>query len=256
MTLNLRTLERPNKGLAMGSKHPPISSWPEWFGRAAQVFDDPRMKIAYYKDGQTGEPYSQESVHRTHQDIFDKLTPHSNHAILDIGCGVGYFTKFFSDKIKMIVGTDVSSHMIQSAYAMNPNGLFLVAKADAIPLKGKFFDRIFSYGVTQYLPDEATIERMLDEMSRLLKNDGKMLIGDILEPVHAASTTSYNKITTKGHRWWPEDLDHNLTKLYLSKSFFLNYAQRHRLTCHFFKQNILGRSIPTPRYDVIMTPQI
>ena len=229
-----------------------VNSWSEWFDRAAQVFDDPRMKIAYYKSGKTGEPYPEDAVRLTHQGIFDKLQPRPADWLLDVGCGVGFFTKFFSGKVKRIVGTDVSPHMIKTAATLNPRGAFCVARADVLPFKEKLFDRIFSYGVTQYLPNEATVERMLDEMRRLLKVKGKILVGDILEPVQEVDNKSYNKPTPKSKPWWPGSLDHNLSKLYLSRKFFLKYCEKHPLSCRFFKQEIPGRSIPTPRYDVLM----
>ncbi len=236
-------------------KNTPLSSWSEWFDRAAQVFDDPRMKIAYYQNGQTGEPYSEEAVHLTHQDVFNKLAPRPSDTILDVGCGVGYFTQFFSGKVKKIVGVDVSFHMIETAYTLNPKGFFIVAKADEIPFREMIFDGIFSYGVTQYLPDESAIQRMLDGMRRLLKDGGKILVGDILAPMHhsAAETKSYQKSTAKGRPWWPQELDHNLTKLYIAEEFFLGYCRKDHLDCQFFKQNIPGRPIPTPRYDVVIT---
>ena len=232
---------------------PPVHSWSEWFDRAAQVFDDPRMKVAYYKSGKTGEPYPEESVQLTHQDIFNKLKPQKDHHILDVGCGVGFFTKFFSDKVAKIVGTDVSPHMIKTASALNPSAVFLVAPADVLPFKGELFDRIFSYGVTQYLPDEKTVQRMLGEMQRLLKPRGQIFIGDILEPVQEIDIKSYSKSTPKSKPWWPESLDHNLPKLYLAKDFFRSYCGKHHLSCRFFQQSIPGRSIPTPRYDVLMS---
>ncbi len=270
-----------------------ILSWPEWFDRAAQVFKDPRMKIAYYNNGLTGEPYSQEVVRLTHQDIYDKISPlanhpdsyletvyrraafhpmgekfHSsrsrgenhflsrnlgNHVVLDVGCGVGYFTKFFGDKMGQIIGTDVSVNMLRTAHSMNPNHIFIVAKAHELPFSGGIFDRVFSYGVTQYLSDERMVQKMLDEMCRLLKANGRILVGDILEPIEETQDPSCIKPTPKGKPWWPHSLDHDLKKLYVARQIFRDYGFKKGLTVKFFNQNISGRSLPTPRYDVILT---
>src|SRR3989338_1956122 len=156
-----------------------VQSWSDWFDRAAQAFDDPRMKIAYYKNGQTGEPSPKEAARATHQDIFNKLSPSPTDTILDVGCGVGYFTHYFGDKVLQVTRTDVAPHMIETAKKLTPHGIFVVAPAHQLPFQGKIFDKIFSYGVTQYLPDEATVQKMLREMLRLLKNGGRILIGDI-----------------------------------------------------------------------------
>ncbi len=232
-----------------------VQSWPDWFDRAAKEFADPRMKIAYYKNGQTGEPYPEEAVKATHQDIFSKLSPAPTDSILDIGCGVGYFTKYFGKKVKQVTGTDVSPQMIKTAKKLNPHGIFAVAPAHKLPFKGKLFDKIFSYGVTQYLPDEKTAQEMLKGMLRLLKNDGRILIGDILEPVHQDAKITYKKMSAKSKPWWPQSLDHDLTKLYLARDFFKKFAKENNLKCTFYEQKITGRSIPTPRYDVILDAQ-
>ncbi|OGX06949.1 MAG: hypothetical protein A2Z88_04040 [Omnitrophica WOR_2 bacterium GWA2_47_8] len=234
------------------TKNSPISSWAQWFDKAAATFDDPRMKIAYYKNGKTGTPYSQHAVEATHRDIFKKLAPARDASILDIGCGVGYFTKTHAKKVKLIIGSDVSLHMIRSARDLNPRGHFLVAQAYSLPFQNETFDRIFSYGVTQYLPSQPTLQKMLKEMLRLIKPHGRMLIGDILEPVHQSGRGSYNKTTQKGKRWWPKTLDHDLAKLYVSKQLFENFCKKNKLTCKFFSQHISGRAIPTPRYDVVI----
>lgn len=233
-------------------KQSAVLSWPEWFDRAAKVFDDPRMKIAYYKNGRTGEPYSEEAVRRTHEDIFCKLAPKPAHAVLDVGCGVGYFEKFFSGRVGTLIGADVSVRMIESAKKLNPGGTFVVAFGDRLPFGNTTFDRIFSYGVTQYLPDEKTALAMLDEMRRLLKPGGRIMLGDILEPVEKTPNISYSKPTPKGKPWWPKELDHDLKKLYLAKDFFGGYAGANGLTAEFFDQNIPGRPLPTPRYDVVL----
>ena len=89
-------------------------------------------------------------------------------------------------------------------------------------------------------------------MLRLLKGGGRILIGDILEPFHQDAKASYKKASSKGKVWWPRSLDHDLTKLYLARNFFKKFAKKNNLKCAFYEQKITGRSIPTPRYDVIL----
>jgi len=200
------------------SSSTPVGSWADWFDRAAEVFDDPRMKIAYYRDGDTGEPYSYDSMKITYCDLWDKLKPNPTDTVLDVGCGVGFFEKTYANQVKSIVGTDIALHMITSAYQLNPNGTFLVCNAESQPFKDNQFDRILCYGVTQYLPSKTEIKTMLNEFVRISRNNARIVIGDILEPAEEASN-AYKKQSPRGKRWWPESLDHSLTKLYLPREF-------------------------------------
>ena len=229
-----------------------ITSWSEWFDRAAKTFEDPRMKIAYYSNAKTGTPYSRRAVLATMRHIWDKLKPRPSHIILDVGCGVGYFTQVYSKKVKQVIGVDIAPNMIKSAYELNPKGFFLVSRADVLCFKSKQFDRIFSYGVTQYMANDKAVESMLDEILSLIKPNGRILVGDILEPIENSPAGFYKKKTVKGKRWWPKTLDHDLTKFYVPKEFFIRYCKKHNLSCRFFNQKLSGRHIPTPRYDVVI----
>ncbi len=230
----------------------PVTSWAQWFDRAASLFADPRMKIAYYRNGKTGKPYSQKAVRATLDHIWKKLKCRPEDVILDVGCGVGFFSRAFLKKIKKIIGVDISPQMIKSAFQLNPRATFLVCRADALCFKPKQFNHILSYGVTQYMAHASSVRAMLDNMRPLLQAGGRILIGDILDPISKTSTKASQRTTPQGKRWWPKELDHTLPKLYIPQKFFSGYSRKYKLTCKFFRQKIPGRYIPTPRYDVVM----
>ncbi|MFA5088880.1 MAG: class I SAM-dependent methyltransferase [Candidatus Omnitrophota bacterium] len=229
-----------------------VSSWGEWFNRTAQYYQDPLMKMAYYRDGQSGQPVQEQVMRAMYDDIWRKLDPRPEHAVLDVGCGVGLWEKNYTPKVQKIIGTDISLNMIQDACRLNPKCSFLVCRAESLPFKAESFDRILCYGVFLYFSNKKMAEDVLDGFLRVMKKDGLLLIGDILEPWEKQTQANKKEKITP---WWPGRLNHRLSKLYLPRSFFLEYCEKNNLRCAILEQTIQGRMLPSPRYDVAIRLQ-
>ena len=228
-------------------KETAVTSWAQWFNRAASHYSDPRLKMAYITDVDSGQPVHEDVMRSIYFDIWNKLDAKKNDTILDVGCGVGYLTKHFFNKVKKIVGMDVSFAMVQSAYSINPGYPFLVGKADAIPFSCNSFNRVVCYSVFQYLKDKDMAIVVLDEFIRIQNSPGCVFIGDVLEPfcINSGSKEKTNK-------WWPENLNHNLEKLTLPSDFFKGYCKKNKFKCEIIEQNLPDRNLEAPRYDVII----
>lgn len=264
---------------------PPVSSWAEWFDRCAQHYQDPRMKMAYYKDGATGEPVSMETLQAIHEDVWKKLRPDAQSTLLDVGSGIGLFVQAFQKRLRRIVGTDISFHMMKDAAAINPRGIFLQCDVCSLPFSSKSFDRLLCYSVFHYLPDEIHAQKTIDEFRRVVKNAGSILIGDVLYPLENRSfpnvlignpnkemtgppTTTNRSPRHEGkafggdnsgknskktnkppHAWWPSCLNHHLKKKTFPPTFFIDYCQKNGLRCEILTQDIKGKD-KDERYDV------
>ena len=258
---------------------PPVSSWAEWFDRCAQHYQDPRMKMAYYKDGATGEPVPMETLQAIHEDVWKKLRATPQCTLLDVGSGIGLFVQAFQNRLRRIVGTDIALTMIKDAAAINPRGIFLQCDVVSLPFSSKSFDRLLCYSVFHYLPDDAQAQKTIDEFRRVVKTDGLILIGDVLYPSEffkktsshviarsvsqrrsnllkvekiasqkaLAMTQKINKKPTSA--WWPSCLNHRLKKKTFSPDFFIDYCQKNGLKCEILTQDIKGKD-KDERYDV------
>jgi SAM-dependent methyltransferase len=95
--------------------------------------------------------------------------------VLDGACGVGYGTAFLSEHARSVVGVDLSGEAIEYArrrYA-RPNARFERMDLLALDLPDGAFDVVCSFETLEHLPD---LDRFLDEVVRVLRPDGTLLV--------------------------------------------------------------------------------
>jgi len=105
--------------------------------------------------------------------------------VVDVGCGAGIDSLIAAKKVGpdgRIIGVDMTPSMLEKArYAARKAGLpnveFREGYAEALPVADGGADVVISNGVLNLMPDKAAT---LEEMSRVLKPDGRLQIGDIL----------------------------------------------------------------------------
>lgn len=99
---------------------------------------------------------------------------------LDIGCGVGRFTRALASRFEQVVGVDVSHEMVRQARetaAHRPERLtFVEGDGVSLPVGSAEFDFAWSYEVFQHMPSHGVIQGNLREVRRVLKADGYGLI--------------------------------------------------------------------------------
>ncbi|MCQ8275926.1 2-methoxy-6-polyprenyl-1,4-benzoquinol methylase, mitochondrial [Lactococcus petauri] len=104
-----------------------------------------------------------------------------NANILDIGCANGTLLSMIS-KQKAIFGAglDISSEMVKIASQRHPQFDFKQGSAEAVPFPKDNFDIITCSASFHHFPHP---DRFLDEASRLLKQDGRLVIAEIHIPI-------------------------------------------------------------------------
>ncbi len=101
-----------------------------------------------------------------------KLDKNKTKKLLDIACGQGTFLAMTENLVKTY-GVDISKKAIEKAKKTAKNTEFKVGPADKLPFESRFFDYITCLGSLEHFPD---IEKSLQEMKRVLKVNGKVLI--------------------------------------------------------------------------------
>ncbi len=131
------------------------------------VFSD---KTANHYDAWFSTPSGKYALEREHE-LLLKLFPHwENRRILDVGCGTANQLLLFMEKGAVLgVGVDISDDMLRFArekiYASGRRNLFLLkARAEVLPFKPGFFERISSITALEFFEDPA---RAVAEMRRL-----------------------------------------------------------------------------------------
>ena len=120
----------------------------------------------------TGNPFSLGEIQRGERAV-------------DVGCGAGIDSLIAAKKVGPeggVIGVDMTPSMLEKARrAANELGLinaeFREGYAEALPVEDGWADVVISNGVLNLMPDK---DAALEEMSRVLKPNGRLQIGDIL----------------------------------------------------------------------------
>jgi len=99
----------------------------------------------------------------------------SKLTVLEVGCGIGRWTKIMSEK-NSVIGLDISRFMIKQARdsCIGKDCSFVVADVSFLPFKENIFDLIVSITVLQHILEDQKFLLTLQEISRCAKS--KVLI--------------------------------------------------------------------------------
>jgi ubiquinone/menaquinone biosynthesis C-methylase UbiE len=115
-----------------------------------------------------------EHLHRYH--TVDKMI--KGKVVLDIASGEGYGSAILAKSADKVFGIDVDAEVVKYArekYSGVGNIEFLIGRAENIPLPDHSIDIVVSYETIEHL-DQPTQEKFLQEVKRILKKDGKLVI--------------------------------------------------------------------------------
>jgi malonyl-CoA O-methyltransferase len=101
--------------------------------------------------------------------LLQKLTGN----VLDLGCGTGFLTQQLSPYCEHLIALDLAFPMLQiTREKLNRKIDYVCADAENLPFSNQSIDTIFSNVALQWcLP----IDKALNELHRILKNDGKLI---------------------------------------------------------------------------------
>jgi len=94
--------------------------------------------------------------------------------VLDLGCGSGRCTIPLAQKIKRVIGIDISFGLLQDAVLKsNASGVgnitYILADAENLPLKKETFSAVISFGCLHHVDDP---ERVILNVAKILKAKG------------------------------------------------------------------------------------
>lgn len=102
--------------------------------------------------------------------------------VVDIACGTGYWTAWFTDRGASVLGIDFCAEMLARVPARVRCSVAL-GSADALPVASGVADLTLCSLAAGYFP---ALERAIREMARVTKNGGRVIITD-LHPAAAAA---------------------------------------------------------------------
>jgi ubiquinone/menaquinone biosynthesis C-methylase UbiE len=95
--------------------------------------------------------------------------------MLELGCGTGHWTDYFSSKGFTVTAIDESETMIKIANSKNiQSALFMKADASSLPFSDHSFSVISTITMLEFVDDSEVI---LNETDRVLKPGGTLIVG-------------------------------------------------------------------------------
>lgn len=124
-----------------------------------------------------------------------KITGNTN--ILEIGCGVGYWTEFLKSLgAKNYTGNDIAEVSVQNLSKQYPEYKFIHGDISETPLIRESFDLIFMIDVTQHITDDGNFNKAISNIWNSIKPEGYFMvtIWDPAKNVYIANKIRINRI--------------------------------------------------------------
>jgi ubiquinone/menaquinone biosynthesis C-methylase UbiE len=107
------------------------------------------------------------------------LTLKKEEIILDVGCGTGLLFPHLATKIKLVIGVDVSSSIVNQAKKRAKeygNTALVISDADHLPFLNETFDAVLAITLLQNMskPDQT-----LNEIKRVTKQTSRIVISGL-----------------------------------------------------------------------------
>lgn len=97
--------------------------------------------------------------------------------LVDVGCGTGTMTEALADGGFQVFGVDYSFEMLRIAVSKNKR-FYAQATAGVLPFPDEEFDMAVTIATLHHFADHALITRAIDEMLRITRPGGYVLIWD------------------------------------------------------------------------------
>jgi len=110
---------------------------------------------------------------------FEVLLPYlkEKDSLLDLGCGNGRLHQFLKEKIRIDYhGVDNSEKLLDEAKKINKEANFCEGDLAHIPYPAEKFDFVATIAAFHHLPSPKLRRKCLEEINRVLKNDGIIAI--------------------------------------------------------------------------------
>ena len=102
-------------------------------------------------------------------------------AVLDVGCGTGFFTAYYLARGARVTGLDIAPTSIERLSARHPEARFVLADLSEAPVEGRF-DVVNAFDVLYHITDEARWERAVRNLARAVAPGGALLVTDTFAP--------------------------------------------------------------------------
>ncbi len=101
----------------------------------------------------------------------------AGRAVLDVGCGTGFFTAYYLSRGARVTGLDIAPTSIERLRARHPEARFLLADVSEARLEERY-DIVNAFDVLYHVTDDARWEAAVRHLARAVAPAGLLLVTD------------------------------------------------------------------------------
>lgn len=188
----------------------------------------------------------------TSEDIKEKLKIADASRILEVGCGAGAMLYTFRDSGPKLFGADYSETLIRKAVSAIPELTGITCEASALNFSDNMFDAVFSHGVFFYFRDYTYAEQAMDEILRVLTDEGKIFILDVPDLAKREQCETYRRDVIYAGEEYPTAEESPYRHLYYPKAWFHEYGEKHGMKVQIFDQNLASYPMSPYRFNALL----
>ncbi len=193
----------------------PSDFWKEtWTHKAIDLHDEPLHVVDGYGF------IDADAYRRLAQQVIAPAGLAPGDRVLEVGCGAGAFLDAVDASVPGLAlhGVDICEAMVALARVRQPRVRFEVGDACCLRwLPDGSFDCAAAFAVLSYLDGIPQASRAIDELLRVVKPGGTVVLGDISDAAHRATSTAF-----LDRVWAPRTIP---AYVYFPTRFFERYAR-------------------------------
>lgn len=158
-----------------------------------------------------------------YQPLLEEIEKEKGGKLLDVGCGNGNILYRLVNGRRKLYGIDLSKNMVEeSRKRLKGDADIKAADAEHIPYNDDTFDILICNASFHHYPHP---QKVLTEMKRVLKNGGKLLIGEeyMIQPFRALMNFSFHFSNSGDFRVYGK---HELVKMLKVNGFEISEVKR------------------------------
>jgi SAM-dependent methyltransferase len=102
----------------------------------------------------------------------------SGRTVLDVGCGTGFFTRWYLEHGAHVTGVDIAPTSIERLRQRHPQARFVLSDVSEVALDARY-DLVNAFDVLYHIVDDARWERALVNLAHATGPGGLLLVTDV-----------------------------------------------------------------------------
>jgi 2-polyprenyl-3-methyl-5-hydroxy-6-metoxy-1,4-benzoquinol methylase len=117
----------------------------------------------------------------------------SGRTVLDVGCGAGFFTRWYLEHGARVTGVDIAPTSVERLRQRHPQARFVLSDVSEVALDARY-DLVNAFDVLYHIVDDTRWERALVNLANATGPGGLLLVTDAFPAHERTSEAAHNRM--------------------------------------------------------------